>query len=108
MTRELLYPLFRRKKRCNSFTRSQRKNEELAELKASMDSIVSEQERQNRTIDNIKSDVVHFKSLSIQYAPEIQEIKQRDIINELKKVSRQSSVIDFEKYFRITMLGSSK
>ena len=53
-----------------------------------MDSIVSEQERQNRTIDNIKSDVVHLKSLSIQYEPEIQEIKQRDLINELKKVSR--------------------
>ena len=90
----MFYPLYRRKKRYSSFTRLQRKNEELAELKASMDSIVSEQERQNRTIDNMKSDVVHLKSLSIQYEPEIQEIKQRDLINELKKVSR---IIDIWK-----------
>ena len=64
------------------------------ELKASFDSIVSEQERQDRTINNIKSDVVHLKSLSIQYEPEIQEIKQRDMINKLKKVSRQR-IINF-------------
>ena len=57
------------------------------ELKASLDSIVSEQERQNRMIVNLKDDTVHMKSQWIQYDPEKQEIKQRDAIHELKRVS---------------------
>ena len=57
------------------------------ELKASLDSIVSEQERQNRMIVNLKDDNVHMKSQWIQYDPEKQEIKQRDAITELKRVS---------------------
>ena len=76
------------------------------ELRVSIDSIVSEQERQNRMIDNIKSDVTWLKSLSVQYDPEVQDIKQRDLnhmVAELKKVSLQRSVNSLYYCFRITM-----
>ena len=53
------------------------------ELKASFDSIVSEQERQNRMIGNLMSDNTHLKSQWIRYDPERQEIRQCDAINEL-------------------------
>ena len=78
----------------------------MMELKVSIDSIVSEQERQNRMIDNIKSDVTRLKSLSVQYDPEVQDIKQRDLnrmVAELKKVSLQRSVSSLFYCFRITM-----
>ena len=72
------------------------------ELKASLDSIVSEQERQNRMIGNLMSDNTHLKSQWIRYDPERQDIKQRDAINELKRVSRTWSVYSFYRNFRTT------
>ena len=72
------------------------------ELKESLDSIVSEQERQNRMIGNLMSDNTHLKSQWIRYDPERQEIRQCDAINELKRVSRTWSVYSFYRNFRTT------